>query len=127
MKLIEDGQADQVVQETRLWDEGRQATSSMRKKEGLADYRYFPEPDLPELTVTDSFIERLQVGSGAAAATCTSMWSHSQPGCPCLHTPGACLMHEQQAHVLVVLSMVGQLCQKSCCAEGHHVLALEAF
>eukprot|EP00891_Asterochloris_glomerata_P003991 jgi/Astpho2/3991/e_gw1.00063.49.1_t len=60
VKLIEDGQADQVVQETRLWDEGRQATSSMRKKEGLADYRYFPEPDLPELTVTDSFIERLQ-------------------------------------------------------------------
>ena len=71
VKLIEDGQADEVVQETRLWDEGRQATSSMRKKEGLADYRYFPEPDLPELTVTDSFIEGLQVGCGAAADACT--------------------------------------------------------
>lgn len=45
-------QAD-IVQETRLWDEGEQVTKSMRRKEGLADYRYFPEPDLPSLIITD--------------------------------------------------------------------------
>ncbi len=38
--LIRAGRANEVVQETRLWDEGRQETTSMRKKEGLADYRW---------------------------------------------------------------------------------------
>jgi aspartyl-tRNA(Asn)/glutamyl-tRNA(Gln) amidotransferase subunit B len=37
--LLESGRAAEVVQETRLWDEGKQATTSMRTKEGLADYR----------------------------------------------------------------------------------------
>ena len=103
MKLIEDGQADQVVQETRLWDEGRQATSSMRKKEGLADYRYFPEPDLPELTVTDSLIEGLQVCCGPAVDTCTSLWSCSQPACP---WPTSSWCADSKAHDLVVLVMM---------------------
>ncbi len=43
-----------VVQETRLWDEGRQCTKSMRKKEGSSDYRYFPEPDLGPIHVSAS-------------------------------------------------------------------------
>jgi aspartyl-tRNA(Asn)/glutamyl-tRNA(Gln) amidotransferase subunit B len=46
-----------VVQETRLWEESGQRTVSMRKKEGLADYRYFPEPDLPAVTVTQSLLD----------------------------------------------------------------------
>jgi hypothetical protein len=54
--LIRAGRGAEVVQETRLWDEARQETTSMRKKEGLADYRYFPEPDLPDLVVTDEDI-----------------------------------------------------------------------
>ena len=53
---------EEVVQETRLWDEGRLCTYSMRRKEGLADYRYFPEPDLPPLELTEDFIAALKVG-----------------------------------------------------------------
>ncbi len=56
-KLIEAGEEDSIVQETRTWDEGRQCTVSMRKKEGLADYRYFPEPDLPPLQFSESFVD----------------------------------------------------------------------
>ncbi|KAL3130343.1 Glutamyl-tRNA(Gln) amidotransferase subunit B-1, chloroplastic/mitochondrial [Trebouxia sp. C0009 RCD-2024] len=58
--LIEAGSGEEVVQETRLWDEGKQATQSMRKKEGLADYRYFPEPDLPPLEVSTSYLQDVQ-------------------------------------------------------------------
>ncbi|KAI3435587.1 hypothetical protein D9Q98_001652 [Chlorella vulgaris] len=57
---LEGGREGEVVQETRLWDEGRQCTYSMRKKEGLADYRYFPEPDLPELTLTEAYVQELR-------------------------------------------------------------------
>ncbi|HEY4517812.1 MAG TPA: Asp-tRNA(Asn)/Glu-tRNA(Gln) amidotransferase subunit GatB [Candidatus Paceibacterota bacterium] len=42
-----------VMQETRGWDEQKQATFPMRKKESSHDYRYFPEPDLPELVLSE--------------------------------------------------------------------------
>jgi aspartyl-tRNA(Asn)/glutamyl-tRNA(Gln) amidotransferase subunit B len=50
IKAIEAGEP--IVQETRLWDEARQLTRSMRSKEGSSDYRYFPDPDLGPIEVS---------------------------------------------------------------------------
>ena len=49
-----------VVQETRLWNENRDLTESMRVKESANDYRYFPEPDLPPFTATPEFIAAVE-------------------------------------------------------------------
>ena len=46
-----------IYQETRLWEENAQRTISMRKKEGSSDYRYFPEPDLPPIEVSNEQLE----------------------------------------------------------------------
>src|SRR5690349_15135949 len=55
IELIEDG--GRVVQETRLYDPDRDETRSMRSKEDAQDYRYFPDPDLPPLVVSDAEID----------------------------------------------------------------------
>lgn len=47
-----------VIQETRLWDPGRNRSTSMRGKEEAHDYRYFPDPDLLPLTISTEWIER---------------------------------------------------------------------
>ncbi len=56
--LIEDGQT--IDQETRLFDTKKNETRSMRSKEDAHDYRYFPDPDLLPLEVSDEFINQLQ-------------------------------------------------------------------
>jgi aspartyl-tRNA(Asn)/glutamyl-tRNA(Gln) amidotransferase subunit B len=53
--LIEDGGA--VVQETRLFDPNKMETRSMRSKEDAHDYRYFPDPDLLPVELSDEFLE----------------------------------------------------------------------
>ena len=58
IELIEDG--GRVVQETRLYDSDKNETRSMRSKEEANDYRYFPDPDLLPVRVTDEDIERIR-------------------------------------------------------------------
>jgi aspartyl-tRNA(Asn)/glutamyl-tRNA(Gln) amidotransferase subunit B len=49
-----------LVQETRLWDEHREETRSMRSKESAHDYRYFPDPDLPAITIDEKWIGEIR-------------------------------------------------------------------
>lgn len=58
IEIIEDG--GEVVQETRLWDPNKMETRSMRSKEEAHDYRYFPDPDLLPLHVTQEQIDQIK-------------------------------------------------------------------
>jgi aspartyl-tRNA(Asn)/glutamyl-tRNA(Gln) amidotransferase subunit B len=58
VNVLESG--GKLTQETRLWDERAAETRVMRSKEEAHDYRYFPEPDLPPLIVSDEFIEQVR-------------------------------------------------------------------
>jgi aspartyl-tRNA(Asn)/glutamyl-tRNA(Gln) amidotransferase subunit B len=58
IELVESG--GKVTQETRLWNEAKGATFSMRSKEEAHDYRYFPEPDLLTLHLENDWIEKLR-------------------------------------------------------------------
>jgi aspartyl-tRNA(Asn)/glutamyl-tRNA(Gln) amidotransferase subunit B len=55
IELIEEGKADEIVQETRGFEENKRITLSQRKKETSADYKYFPDPDLPKLYLYSIF------------------------------------------------------------------------
>ena len=57
-ELLEDGVS--IVQETRLYDADRDETRSMRSKEVANDYRYFPEPDLLPIVLTDDYIDSVR-------------------------------------------------------------------
>jgi aspartyl-tRNA(Asn)/glutamyl-tRNA(Gln) amidotransferase subunit B len=58
IELIEDG--GRVVQETRLYDPDRDETRSMRSKEDAQDYRYFPDPDLLPVEISEQWIESVR-------------------------------------------------------------------
>ena len=54
IELLEAGR--QVVQETRRWDDNKESSHAMRSKEDAQDYRYFPEPDLVPIVISDEWI-----------------------------------------------------------------------
>ena len=58
IELLEDGK--KVVQETRHWDDNKESSRAMRSKEDAKDYRYFPDPDLPPVTISDAWIQEIK-------------------------------------------------------------------
>ena len=58
IELLEEGKS--VTQETRRWDDNKEYSYAMRSKEDAKDYRYFPDPDLPPIHISDAWIEELK-------------------------------------------------------------------
>lgn len=58
IELIEEGKP--VVQETRRWDDNKESSYAMRSKEDARDYRYFPDPDLPPVVISDEWIGNIK-------------------------------------------------------------------
>ena len=56
--LLEEGKP--VIQETRRWDDAKETSYAMRSKEDAQDYRYFPDPDLTPIHISDAFLEELR-------------------------------------------------------------------
>lgn len=58
IELLEDGK--RITQETRRWDDNKEASYSMRSKEDAQDYRYFPDPDLVPIAISDAWIAEIR-------------------------------------------------------------------
>lgn len=58
IELIEEGK--KVVQETRRWDDNKETSHAMRSKEDAKDYRYFPDPDLTPVVISDEWLEEIR-------------------------------------------------------------------
>lgn len=58
IELLSEGK--KVIQETRRWDDNKEASYAMRSKEDAQDYRYFPDPDLVPIIISDEWIERVK-------------------------------------------------------------------
>ena len=58
IELLEEGK--KVVQETRRWDDNKESSYAMRSKEDAQDYRYFPDPDLTPVVISDSWLQEIR-------------------------------------------------------------------
>lgn len=58
IELLEEGKI--IVQETRRWDDNKESSYAMRSKEDAKDYRYFPEPDLVPIVISDTWIAEIK-------------------------------------------------------------------
>ena len=58
IELLEAGK--KIVQETRRWDDNKESSHAMRSKEDAQDYRYFPEPDLVPIVVSDEWLQQIR-------------------------------------------------------------------
>lgn len=58
IELLEEGR--EVVQETRRWDDNKESSYAMRSKEDAKDYRYFPDPDLPPVRISEEWMKELK-------------------------------------------------------------------
>lgn len=58
IELLEEGKS--VIQETRRWDDNKESSYAMRSKEDAQDYRYFPEPDLVPIVISDEWLQEIR-------------------------------------------------------------------
>ncbi len=58
IELLEEGKT--IIQETRRWDDNKECSYPMRSKEDAQDYRYFPEPDLVPIVISDEWIQQIK-------------------------------------------------------------------
>ena len=58
IELLEAGK--KIVQETRRWDDNKESSHAMRSKEDAQDYRYFPDPDLTPIVISDEWIQKIK-------------------------------------------------------------------
>ena len=58
IELLEEGR--QVIQQTRRWDDNKESSYAMRSKEDAQDYRYFPEPDLVPIVISDEWLQAVK-------------------------------------------------------------------
>lgn len=94
-KLLESGQA--ITQETRGWNEAKQATVSQRGKENAHDYRYMPEPDIPPVTISPDTVAKFADGLPKLPSMYRQEWaSHGLN----LSVISALLQHQSVAQVI---------------------------
>ena len=78
IEALSDG--GRLIQETRLWDPDREETRAMRTKEFAHDYRYFPEPDLPPITLDAAYVDEIRARMPELRASGTGSITVVGPG-----------------------------------------------
>ncbi|MDB5962375.1 MAG: Asp-tRNA(Asn)/Glu-tRNA(Gln) amidotransferase GatCAB subunit, partial [Massilia sp.] len=105
IELIEDG--GKVQQATRLWDPDKKETRSMRSKEDAQDYRYFPDPDLPPLEISEEWIARIKADMPELPAAMRSRFVNDY-GLPEYDSLILTSSHAMAAYFEAVVAIAGQ-------------------